>query len=51
MIDSDRPVDVLQRLLTHILKGNVEFVADVIADRARNSDAPWPGDRLDARRL
>ena len=49
-VDPDRPVDVLQRLLAHILEGEVEPVADMVADRRRNRDAAGLGDAFDARR-
>ena len=39
VVDPDRPVDVLQRLLAGILEREVELVADTVADRARYGDA------------
>ena len=35
LIDPHRPLDVLQRLLAHVLEGEVEPVADMVAHRCR----------------
>ena len=50
VVDADRPIDVLQRLLAGILEGEIEPVADIVADRAGHRDAARLGDALDARR-
>ena len=48
-VDPDRPLDVLQHLLAHVLEGELEPVADVIANRARDGDAAGNGDAFQAR--
>ena len=50
LIDPHRPLDVLQRLLAHVLEGEVEPVADMVAHRAGDGDAARPGDALEPRR-
>ncbi len=44
VVDAHRPVDVLQRLLAHILEDEVEILADMIADRTGDCGAARLGD-------
>ena len=50
----DRPLDVLQRLLADVFKGEIEPIAEVVAHRARDGDAAGrrdalqPGGHIDA---
>ena len=48
-IDPHRPRDVLDALLTHILEGVREPVADMVTDGARDADAAWRRQPLQAR--
>ena len=49
-VDADRPRDVLDRLLAHVLETEVELVAHLVVDIARNHDAARLGERFQPRR-
>ena len=45
-VNTDRPRDVLDGLLAHILEAETELVAHLIVDIARNHDPAGFGERL-----
>jgi hypothetical protein len=49
-VDPNRPRDVLDALLPHVLEGIGKPVADMVADRARDADAARRRQRLQPHR-
>jgi putative ABC transport system substrate-binding protein len=45
-VDANRPRYVFDRLLSHVLEAETEFVAHLIVHHARNHDVAWIGQRL-----
>ena len=48
--DPDRLGDILELLLAPVLEGQIQLVADMLADRLRHGDAAGPGDAFEPRR-
>ena len=48
-VDPDRPCDVLDGLLAHVLEAEAQLVSHLVVDLARNHDAAGLGERLQPR--